>query len=303
VLFFGRCFMTDTFSSDQTWDYLLNGQPVGSFSKSQLIDLYRSQVLSVSTLIRQKGAENWQKFSDIFDLHLPPPVLGLVKPEIAEAIPTFSNFAHTEEAKTGSQDLAEAVGLSFEAKYPLTTPSSCTDTKPHPWRRYFARLIDGMVNGIFILSVLLIILYAINPIQGEKTSNYLATINPVVDSILTLFLAIWLNAALLGIVGTTLGKLIMGVQVRNMDGTKIGNTKALKRELIVWFKGLALGIPLFSLFTLWNGFDSLKKNGYTSWDHEMNLVVTYREESTKQTILTILGAAFLFFGMIGTRFL
>ena len=67
--------MSNDITMHEKWYYLFNGQPVGSFSTEQLLDLYRSQVLYASTLISKKGTDSWQKFSEIFDVEVNPPPL------------------------------------------------------------------------------------------------------------------------------------------------------------------------------------------------------------------------------------
>lgn len=109
---------------------------------------------------------------------------------------------------------------------------------------------------------------------------------------MTVLLAIPGNAIMIGATGLSLGKWIFGVRVLR-DGEPIGVAAALRREIAIWFRGLAFGIPLVSLFTLISSYNYLTTHRTTSWDKAQGFVVVHRAESSKATVGMVLGVVLL----------
>jgi uncharacterized RDD family membrane protein YckC len=66
---------------------------------------------------------------------------------------------------------------------------------------------------------------------------------------------------LLNVFGTTLGKVLYRIRLRDLEGKKFGFTIALKRSLAVWVRGFGFGIPLVTLITLLVAFRTLRTEG------------------------------------------
>lgn len=151
---------------------------------------------------------------------------------------------------------------------------------PHPWRRYFARTLDTTVNGAIVWFIGAIIVSVLFP---KDAPLYLAlTKGQLSAALLTILLAIPLNALLIGLTGGTLGKWFFGVKVCGVDGQTPGLYAALRRELLVWIKGMAFGIPLVCLFTFGSAYSMLKRTGTTSWDSQLGTEVRYRPSCFRQ---------------------
>jgi uncharacterized RDD family membrane protein YckC len=80
-----------------------------------------------------------------------------------------------------------------------------------------------------------------------------------------LLLAIPLEAALLSSWGTTPGKWLLGVTVRDGRGAKLRFGQALRRAAAVWTFGLALDQPI-GFVTGPLSFRRLRRSGATYWD-------------------------------------
>ena len=168
-------------------------------------------------------------------------------------------------------------------------PAGWADTAPHPWRRYFARLLDTAISGVFAEIAVLWALLAINPELGGRIAHAVATSNPVIQTPLIVALAVIPNAVIIGLSGCSIGKWIFGVRVLKPDGRPIGVLKGLGRELRVTVMGLAFGIPLLSFITMIASMTGLRETGVTGWDRSMKLVVAQRPNTLGQWVLNVLG--------------
>ena len=125
-----------------------------------------------------------------------------------------------------------------------------------PWTRFFARCIDIILFGISVGIVLGIF------------APSLLEINDAIFGILLTLGFVFVEPLMFANWGTTPGKWLLMIQVRNLDGTGMTYSKALERAFNVWIKGLGAGIPIVTLFTELHSFNTLKKQGVTSWDKD-----------------------------------
>ncbi len=92
--------------------------------------------------------------------------------------------------------------------------------------------------------------------------------------ILFLFAYIPVEAFCLYAFGTTLGKALYGITV--IPGEKrIAFSQALRRSVLVWFKGLGMGIGIVAIFTQIVAYNNLKRNLTTTWDSDIGMSVTH----------------------------
>lgn len=93
-------------------------------------------------------------------------------------------------------------------------------------------------------------------------------------NVLALLLAMLPIAVLLAFAQTP-GKWLLGIRVRNADGTRLSFLKALQREAWVLVRGLGLGLPVVTLFTLVMSHGDLKNEGTTCWDRRFGCRVEH----------------------------
>jgi len=86
----------------------------------------------------------------------------------------------------------------------------------------------------------------------------------------------FLEAASLSRFGTTPGKYVLNIWVWGPGERKLQYVEALNRSASVWFRGIAMGFWLVSLFTMWVSFQRLTKSGYTAWDAKGPWLVEHR---------------------------
>jgi uncharacterized RDD family membrane protein YckC len=161
-------------------------------------------------------------------------------------------------------------------------PEASARATVHPWIRYWARYIDivafSLVFGIFLAIFM--------PSVLESSDIFL--------TILILFVWIFAESALLSSWGTTPGKWLLRVNLAGHSG-KPEFSAALNRSFAVWLKGLGLGIPIVSFFTLVSSYNHLTKEGIMSWDKDGHFTVTHGKIGIIRIIVAIVVSVIFLF--------
>lgn len=166
---------------------------------------------------------------------------------------------------------------------------------PTPWRRYAARMLDMTVFGYVAFSVIAFVYYSVAPYSADQFfSIFNGPGGTIIDLVLTTLLGCVLSGAVVGLSGSSLGKLLFGIMVVDRDGNKIGAVKGMQRDLSVYLRGLGLGIPLVSAITIWMAYSKLKETGSTSWDTDNDYIVWHRPSGPGQYLLNVIGILLFF---------
>jgi len=150
----------------------------------------------------------------------------------------------------------------------------------YPWRRYWARIFDIT----FIMPIYIFIIALFPPGLNytiTRMDNFIGGI------LLLLFYLIFFEPMMLSSFGTTPGKALLGIKIRDLSGKKISYTTAMRRGFLVWLNGMGMGIPFIALFTMIIAYSKLKKNGITSWDEKCGINVIHDQLSIFRVILFI----------------
>ncbi|HQJ96817.1 MAG TPA: DnaJ domain-containing protein, partial [Candidatus Cloacimonas sp.] len=163
--------------------------------------------------------------------------------------------------------------------------------KPRPWPRYFARSIDIFLGGAIVALVWSYI----------HVSSYYTIIERVNEYLLSAILyGIWIfvESFITSITATTPGKWIFNLYVLDKFGSKLDYKTALKRNLLVFYRGLGLGIPIVTLFTLLNAHSRVVTSVFASWDIDCGTVVISKKASTPKTVASVLLVIALITGVV-----
>lgn len=152
----------------------------------------------------------------------------------------------------------------------------------HPWRRFFARVLDTFVFSIIVIFLVAFILSSY-PEQAKKVSN-------ITESIWAIYLVITvlnilIESIFLSRFGATPVKWVFGISVKSNNGSNLSFHEALHRSVLVWVKGLGLGIPIVQLITMNAAYKCLLKSGRTSWDREIGIVIQHQNWSAIRVVL------------------
>lgn len=179
----------------------------------------------------------------------------------------------------------------------LKEKDSWSEKSIHPWRRYFARMLDILVNGAVSFFVIGLVSNFIFPEYSDNFLNILETpFGRFFDISLTILFSLFLTSLLIGLTSSSLGKYIFGIKVVNQKNKKMGYKMALIRELQIYYKGLGLGLPIISVVTMIVAYRKLLMTGKTTWDRDGKYKVLSRNNNYKQIFLNIFG--FIFFILI-----
>lgn len=145
-----------------------------------------------------------------------------------------------------------------------------------PWKRLWAR---GLDNILFILLAFFLFkkLLQLEIMEFQSLLIYL----------LGMFLWTFIEAILLCTWGTTPGKWLFNVTIRNADGKKLGFVSALKRSIWVWSYGMGFGIPFITPLGLINQYRKLTKMKSTTWDRKLKLNVWHDYLQSIKTIIVV----------------
>jgi RDD family/GYF domain 2 len=161
--------------------------------------------------------------------------------------------------------------------HPMTQPYlyqyTPSGSQVRPWVRYWARLMDIMIFS-FMLGISAALIY-----------EPLLDIPDTVFGIMLLFLYVFAEAAMLASLGTTPGKAMLSVRLRDANGDKLSYGSALKRSFDVWARGLGLGLGIISIITQINAYNHLTNEGITSWDRTGDYTVQHRSISIWRILL------------------
>lgn len=250
------------------WYVQQHGDP-RPMTADDVFDLFRRGEISSETWIWREGLPNW---------------LPLAQSELASGLAVATPGGRIEPTWGSPSGVDPTPALAVQ-------DDGWQDATPHPWRRYFARMIDVTLLSAMMGFVLGVVLVAVSPRLHEAIFVKGIAANRLLDTLASLVLVIPANALLVGLFGTTPGKWSMGVRVTRRDGRPIGSGAALAREFEVWWRGFGCGIPLVSLATLIAGYTTLTRDGAATWDQGRPWLATYRPGGTAQVLFAIGGIA------------
>ena len=268
------------------WYYAKGGERHGPVTDDELRRLAESHELSGSDLVWHPGMDAWKRASEVPGLTEPPPIPKHQTADDPEP-PPEPHPVQLEPASSPDPSpgpALETVGAVVTGQADGTL--AIEEVVHHPWRRWFARLIDiwtwALVFGFVIA--------------------YFAPTSPLLESDFVLsFVAliawIFVEAALMSGPGVTLGKLLLNIMVDDPTGKPLLFSQAMGRSARVWLYGLGAGIPIVTLFTMLHQHGKLTRDGNTSWDRDGGFVVSYGTVGGLRLfaiILLVLGFGYVF---------
>ena len=231
------------------WYYLdEKSQIKGPLSFEELAELLRS-ASGLNTLVWIEGMAGWERASTnpviLQRLRVPIPPPAVPKPIVRPSPVRDGDLSLVTRSRLVQESPGEE---NFEENY-------------HPWRRFFARTIDvWLVALVFGFSIGL----AFEP--KSELSKLIG--NNAIASIVFTLLLIPLEGFFLGMFGTTPGKVLYGISIRQNSDEPLTMRQSFWRASAACFRGMGLGIPIVYLFTAYSAYKSLLKNGVTTWDDE-----------------------------------
>jgi len=189
--------------------------------------------------------------------------------------------------------LSTAVEHEFAENLSSSTEGADASRKPqggiyHPWRRFFARLVDISTLGIFVPILLLV---GLSHLVLTDVSALTAVLDmPFVAGFVVLVLWIPQEAFLLCRFGTTPAKWLFGVSVASQEGGHPSFGQALQRSSLVTIFGVAFLIPVVERVAEYLAYRRLTKTGSTLWDTYSKCVVQHSGGGAARTVACVIVA-------------
>ncbi len=151
-------------------------------------------------------------------------------------------------------------------------------TCPHPVRRYIARVLDTTLVNI-VGSAVLMLGFGIN-------TSLTLTMIVYCETIFWAF-SMLIEPLLLTTIGTTPGKWIMGIKVRDMKTKEnLDIKKAYKRAFRLAWQGFGFMIPIYTIFKRVSSFAKCRLNDTMPWDEGIDVEIT--DKSNARVILCLI---------------
>jgi uncharacterized RDD family membrane protein YckC len=202
---------------------------------------------------------------------------------IQEIVSVFKNSSQMRERKMETDDLQsnsenDANLIPEENKLGL-------------WPRFFARFVDNFLAALFIGLFIGVVFN-----ESPKILFYFS--NPVSNSVICLFIWVFIESIFISTFGRTLGKWLFNVKVISPQES-LTYGKALLRSFMVYARGMALGFPVILIFTIYFASRRVRATGSTVWDEKCGLIVDCQPMSKLRIIINTLIVVGLMF--IGTE--
>ena len=227
----------------EQWFYEDSGQQRGPVDELEIRSLLESGKIRAQTLVWKKEMADWKAAGTLDEF------------KVARETPVSQDFPVSPYAPPTAGPEAGIDLSGYEPSGPQV----------RPWVRYFARTSDYFFFSMTFGGIAMMLV----PALAEMNDNVLG--------LLSLFIYNFIEPVMLAVFGTTPFKALLGVRVRNQDGSKLSYGRGLRRTFLLWFRGVGLGIPLVGLFTCIHSYKVLNRDGITSWDADGNFSVTHKE--------------------------
>lgn len=142
------------------------------------------------------------------------------------------------------------------------------DTLPqvfYPWRRYFARTLDLFFYNTLWSCFLGLVFHVNLTARGN--------INNLLDTFVATAIMLFLEPLLLHLFGTTLGKVIFGLQIGASDNRRLSYAEGLKRTWGVIGAGMGFNIPIYNLVRLCKSYNLCSENEIQPWDEDISYTI------------------------------
>ena len=174
--------------------------------------------------------------------------------------------------------------LEVEEPAAVTVPQADTYHKvTAPWRRFFARLLDDYLYGSLWVMVGLLVIHK-SP-ATDTGAGWSA-----VGGLMAIILMVLIEPLFLSTWGTTPGKWLLGLSVRNNTGQKLSYTEGLYRTVQALWYGFGFWLPIYSLIRGYKCYYDCVEGKTLEWEWDSEL--TLKDEESWR-IVAVVGAVVL----------
>ncbi len=179
---------------------------------------------------------------------------------IKEEKTTFSNLDATQYLDRIRDEEKES-----NSSYFSTTGDLLPSQVFYPWRRFFARMTDLFLCRI-IWTAILGLVFHVNLSSRSNTGQ-------LIDSMIAVFILLFLEPLWLHLFGSSLGKAIFGLRIEYGEDRRLTYQEGLVRTWGVVSRGLGLNIPVYNIVRLWKSYIFCREKEVQPWDEYISYTI------------------------------
>ena len=262
------------------WHIVRDGRPTGPIDEAEIARLAGVGGLAPDDLVWRPGLAGWIRAREAPELQdvgraAPPSAAA----ECAASAPSES-APPAPPARAAPDDSLRTSILGLDSPDAEVPPLPAGASLAAPWPRYWARQLDLAFESLLVgFLVGAVAPSAIAPLWDTSTGR-------IQGNMIFVALALLLDAIVMALFGTTLGKALQGLRVRDLKGNSPRLFRALQRNLGVFFAGCGFGVPVISLITYIMNYRRLSSNDLTFWDRNAGTRVFDQRVTPLRTWLT-----------------
>jgi uncharacterized RDD family membrane protein YckC len=268
------------------WHIVRDGRSTGPIDEAEIARLAGEGGLAPDDLVWRPGLAGWIRAREAPEMQdvawaIPPSAAASAPSESALPAPTAPDDAPARRAAPpvvpGDSLRTSILGLdSPDAEAP---PLPAGASLAAPWPRYWARQLDLAFESLLVgFLVGAVAPSAITPLWNTSAGR-------IQVNMIFVALALLLDAIVMALFGTTFGKALQGLRVRDLEGRSPRLIRMLQRNLGV-FAGCGFGVPVISLITYIVSYRRLSSNDLTFWDRNAGTRVFDQRVTPLRTWLT-----------------
>lgn len=150
---------------------------------------------------------------------------------------------------------------------------------PYPYVRFLGRMADVMMHMTLYLAVLRLLGLGFGP--DFLPGSYEALLYLCLPLVL-------IEAAFVVTLGTTPGKAMLGISVRDYLGRRLSFSTAFRRSLFVMVLGLGCFAPSLMLLALFFSWWWVRRFGFTPWDRKLGTTDVLNDSLTLRKVVMTL---------------
>lgn len=170
----------------------------------------------------------------------------------------------------------EPVGAGVESEWPDQELAAA-------WPRFWARFLDLSLLSLLIAAVVGLVFPTFFTADVFRTNG-----GELLLGMILLPLVMIADACIVALWGRSIGKALAGLVVRDAYGVKPSLDVALRRNMLIYFRGYLMGVPLLTLFGYMSAYNSVVSNDTTTWDDATGTYVVSIGSNIVRTVLTAL---------------
>ncbi len=183
------------------------------------------------------------------------------------------------ERRNGEEERLENPGGEEAPALPADAEEGMPLVVPYAYVRFLGRMADVMMHMTLYLAVLRGGGVAFSP--GFLPGSYEALLYLCLPMVL-------IETAFLSTLGTTPGKAMLGVSVRDYRGKRLTFSAAFRRSLLVMVLGLGCFAPSLMLLALFFSWWWVRRFGFTPWDRKMGTTDVLNSSLTLRKVVMTL---------------